>query len=375
MMNPIQRFLIPLIFVSSVSVSSVARADHDDARADHDDFAYKQTNLVSDGAVPARVTDPQLKNPWGIAAFPGSPFWIADNGSGVSTLYDGLGDIVPLTVTIPPPKGSPKGTGATPTGIVWNPNGQQFLVAPQLAALFIFATEDGTISAWNPTVDLHNAVLEVDNSHAGNGAVYKGLALATNSSGVFLFATNFRDGTVDVFDSSFKPAKLSGSFRDRRIPPGYAPFGIALVDGNLFVTYALQDAAKHDDQKGPGRGFVDVFDTDGHLVRRFASRGALNSPWGIARAPLNFGAFSSRILIGNFGDGRINAFDSEGDFRGSLRERSGRAIKIDGLWSITFGTALASDPATLYFTAGTNEEADGLFGSLQAIPRDHDHDD
>jgi uncharacterized protein (TIGR03118 family) len=374
-MTPIQRFLMPLIFVSSVCMSSVARADHDDARVGHDDFAYKQTNLVSDGAVPARITDPQLKNPWGIAAIPGSPFWIADNGSGVSTLYSGLGDIVPLTVTIPPPKGSPKGTTATPTGIVWNPNGQQFLVAPQLAALFIFATEDGTISAWNPTVDLHNAVLEVDNSQGGNGAVYKGLALATNSSGVFLFATNFRDGTVDVFDSSFKPAKLSGSFRDRRIPPGYAPFGIALVDGNLFVTYALQDAAKHDDQAGPGRGFVDVFDTDGHLITRFASRGSLNSPWGIARAPLDFGGFSSRILIGNFGDGRINAFDSEGDFRGSLRDRSGRSIKVDGLWSIAFGTALASDPATLYFTAGTNHEADGLFGSLQAIPRDHDHDD
>ena len=374
-MHPIQRFLMPLIFVSSVSLSSVARADHDGARADHDDFAYKQTNLVSDGAVPARITDPQLKNPWGIAAIPGAPFWIADNNSGLSTLYDGLGDIVPLTVTIPPPKGSPKGTMATPTGIVWNPNGQQFLVAPQLAALFIFATEDGTISAWNPTVDLHNAVLEVDNSQGGNGAVYKGLALATNSTGIFLFATNFRDGTVDVFDSSFKPAKLSGSFRDRRIPPGYAPFGIALVDGNLFVTYALQDAAKHDDQKGPGRGFVDVFDTDGHLVSRFASHGALNSPWGIARAPLNFGGFGSRILIGNFGDGRINAFDSGGDFRGSLRDHSGRSIKIDGLWSITFGTALASDPATLYFTAGTNDEADGLFGSLQAIPGDHDHDD
>jgi uncharacterized protein (TIGR03118 family) len=132
---------------------------------------------------------------------------------------------------------------------VWNPNGQQFLVAPQLAALFIFATEDGTISAWNPTVDLHNAVLKVDNSQGGNGAVYKGLALSTNSTGIFLFATNFRDGTVDVFDSSFKPAKLSGSFRDRRIPPGYAPFGIALINGNLFVTYALQDAAKHDDQR------------------------------------------------------------------------------------------------------------------------------
>jgi uncharacterized protein (TIGR03118 family) len=347
-------------------------------RADKDDFAYEQANLVSDGAVPARTIDPHLKNPWGIAAIPGAPFWIADNGRGLSTLYDGIGGIVPLTVTIPPPKGSPKGTTATPTGIVWNPNGQQFLVAPQLAALFIFATEDGTISAWNPTVDLHNAVLKVDNSEGGNGAVYKGLALATNPTGIFLYATNFRNGTVDVFDANFKPAKLPASFHDPKIPAGYAPFGIALINGNLFVTYALQDAAKHDDQKGPGRGFVNVFDTQGNWVARFASRGALNSPWGIARAPLNFGPFSARILIGNFGDGRINGFDPDGnfDFRGSLHDREGRPIKIDGLWSIAFGTAVASDPAKLYFTAGTNGETDGLFGLLQVarVP-DHDSDD
>jgi uncharacterized protein (TIGR03118 family) len=369
-MNPIQRhFILPLIAVATTCMANVARADNDD-------FAYRQTNLVSDGAVSALTTDPQLKNPWGIAAIPGAPFWIADNGTGVSTLYDGLGDIVPLTVKIPVPNGAPRDSTATPTGIAWNPNAQLFLVAPQLAAVFIFATEDGTISAWNPTVDLHNAVLEADNSQGGNGAVYKGLALATNSAGVFLYATNFRAGTVDVFDSKFKPAKLSGSFSDPRIPPGYAPFGIALIDGNLFVTYALQNAAKHDDQKGPGRGFVDVFDTDGHLITRFASRGVLNSPWGIARAPLNFGPASSRILIGNFGDGRINGFDSDGEFHGALRDLAGHSVKIDGLWSIVFGTEAGTDPNKLYFTAGTNGEADGLFGSLQAVAaKDHDHDD
>ncbi len=369
-MNMLQRHLItPLLIAATTCVTTVVRADNDD-------FAYKQTNLVSDGAVAAVTTDTQLKNPWGIAAIPGAPFWIADNGTGLSTLYDGHGTTVPLVVKIPAPKGAPAGTTAAPTGIVWNPNGQQFLVAPQLAALFIFATEDGTISAWNPTVDLHNAVLEADDSQGGNGAVYKGLALATNSTGVFLYATNFRAGTVDVFDSKFQPAKLSGSFSDPRIPPGYAPFGIALVDGNLFVTYARQNAAKHDDEKGPGRGFVNVFDTDGHFVTRFASRGALNSPWGIARAPLNFGPFSSRILIGNFGDGRISGFDSYGGFRGSLRDPTGHAVSIEGLWSIAFGTAAAADPNTLYFTAGTNGEADGLFGSLQAVAHsDHDRDD
>ncbi len=369
-MNVLQRHLLTPLIVAAASCAANA------AYADNDDIAYKQTNLVSDGAVSALVTDGHLKNPWGIAAIPGAPFWIADNGTGLSTLYDGHGNIVPLVVKIPAPKGSAADVMATPTGLVWNPNGQQFLVAPQLGALFIFATEDGTISAWNPNVDLHNAVLEVDNSAGGNGAVYKGLALATNSSGVFLYATNFRSGTVDVFDSKFQPAALSGSFMDRRIPPGYAPFGISLVDGNLFVTYALQNAAKHDDEKGPGRGFVNVFDTDGHLVTRFASRGVLNSPWGVARAPLSFGPSSSRILIGNFGDGRISGFSSFGDFRGQLRDPHGHAISIDGLWSITFGTALGSDPNTLYFTAGTNGEADGLFGSLQAVDApDHDRDD
>jgi uncharacterized protein (TIGR03118 family) len=217
--------------------------------------------------------------------------------------------------------------------------------------------------------------LKVDNSQGGNGAVYKGLALANNSSGLFLYVTNFRDGRVEVYDGMFKPAKLKGSFKDPQIPAGYAPFGIALIDGTLFVTYALQDAAKHDDQKGPGRGFVDVFDTDGRMISRFASRGVLNSPWGIARAPLSFGGFGSRILIGNFGDGRINSFDPWGNLRGTLRDKSGHAIKIDGLWSIAFGTATAADPSTLYFTAGTNGEADGLFGSLRAVPGDQDHDD
>jgi uncharacterized protein (TIGR03118 family) len=347
-----------------------ARADHDD------DFAYSQTNLVSNGAVSATTVDMQhLKNPWGIAAFAGGPFWIADNGTGFSTLYDGQGHMVPLVVRIPPPKGSPPDTTATPTGIVFNPNPLAFLIGTQqLAPLFIFATEDGTISAWNPTVDLNNAVLQVD--HSKSGAVYKGLVLATNSTGLFLYATNFHNGSVDVFDSKFQPAKLHGSFSDPGIPAGYAPFGIALIDDNLFVTYALQNPAKHDDVKGAGHGFVDVYDTDGNLLTRFASGGALNSPWGITRASANFGPFSSRILIGNFGDGRINGFSSFGAFAGPLRDSGGHAISIKGLWSIVFGNAAASDPNTLYFTAGINDENDGLFGSLHSVAAsDHDADD
>lgn len=359
--------LAPMALAAAACLTTVVYADADD-------FAYQQTNLVSDGAVQAMTTDGRLKNPWGIVAFPGGPFWISDNGVGVSTLYDGKGDILPLTVTIPPPAGSPPGTPATPTGVVWNPNGQAFLVAPGLPALFIFATEDGTISAWNATVNRGSAVLEVDNSQGGNGAVYKGLALATNAQGVFLYATNFRNGTVDVFDSTFKPATLSGSFSDPGIPRGYAPFGIASIDGNLFVSYALQDAAKHDDVAGPGHGFIDVFDTSGNLIRRFASRGALNSPWGMVHAPLDFGGFSAHLLIGNFGDGHISAFNSDGDFRGQLHYTSGKRITIDGLWGLMFGTGVAANPNMLYFTAGTNAEADGLFGTLQAAePVQHHH--
>ncbi len=347
----------------TVAISAVAACMA--AYADNDDFAYKQTNLVSDGLVSAATTDKNLVNPWGMVAFPGAPFWIADNGAGVSTLYDGAGvpqrPPKPLVVTIPPPEGSPPGTTAAPTGIVWNPNSMEFVIGPQGATLFIFATEDGTISAWNPSVSLKNAQLEVDNSNGGSGAVYKGLALATNSMGVFLYATNFRAGTIDVFNSKFAAAKLSGSFKDPTIPPGYAPFGIALIDGNLFVTYALQDSAKHDDVAGQGHGFVNVFDTDGHLITRFASRGPLNSPWGMARAPLNFGAASGRILIGNFGDGHISSFSSGGGFRGQLHDAYGHAIHIDGLWSVSFARGMGGTPNFLYFTAGLNHESDGLF--------------
>lgn len=336
--------------------------------ADDNDGGYTQINLVSNIPGVARFTDPNLKNPWGITFIPGSPFWISDNGTGVSTLYDGRGDIVPLVVQIPPPKGSPTSVTATPTGVVWNPT-QGFKVGTSsFPAIFIFATEDGTISAWNPNVDGTHAVLEVDN--AQSGAVYKGLALAPNSKGVFLFATNFHAGSIDVFDATFKQGHTAGGFIDRQIPPGYAPFGIALIDGDLFVTYALQNAEKHDDVAGAGHGFVDVFDTDGNLLRRFATRGQLNSPWGVTRAPYDFGKFSADVLIGNFGDGHITAFSSSGEPRGQLQDRRGRAITINGLWGLRFGGARVADPDVLYFTAGLHDEADGLFGAIEARSTD-----
>jgi uncharacterized protein (TIGR03118 family) len=332
---------------------------------------YVQKNLVSDGAVSATTTDPNLLNPWGIAFFPGGPFWISDNNGGVSTLYDGLGNIIPLVVKIPAPTGSSASAG-TPTGIVVSTNPTLFLIPASIdpkqdPALFIFATEDGTIAAWNNVLDLLNAHIIIDNSQGGSAtsAVYKGLALGNNATGSFLYATNFRSGKIDVFDSTFKPATLSGSFSDPNLPAGAAPFGIANILGNLFVTYAKQDAAKHDPIHGAGLGDVDIFDTNGNLIGRFASGHTLNAPWGVAQAPFNFGPASSDILIGNFGDGRINVFNPlTRKLMGQLPDTSGKPITIDGLWALAFGGAQASDPGTLYFDAGPNKEADGLFGTL-----------
>src|SRR5947209_3842433 len=277
---------------------------------------FIQTNLVSDIAGVARFTDPNLVNPWGIALAPTGPIWIADNGAGVSTVYNGAGKALPpnspLVVTIPPPAGSAPGTQAAPTGIVFNGT-SDFTVSANgnsAPAIFIFATEDGTISGWNAAVDRTNAILEVDNSAvpmAGSGAVYKGLAQGSNANGNFLFATNVRAGTIDVFDKNFAKATLAGAFSAPNLPAGFAPFGIRNIGGSLFVTFALQNAAKHDDVAGPGNGFVDVFDTNGNLLKRFASQGSLNSPWGLALAPAKFGIFSNDLLIGDFGDGRINA--------------------------------------------------------------------
>jgi uncharacterized protein (TIGR03118 family) len=283
---------------------------------------------------------------------------------------------ISLRVIIPVPKNAAAGAVSAPTGQAANVTGD-FTIAQKggaqpAPAKFIFATEDGTISAWNSGIaDLTKALLEVDNSAAQ--AVYKGLAIGSNVGGNFLFATNFRSGKIDVFDKSFQPVTLpSGSFLDPDIPAGYAPFGIANISGDLFVTYAKQDSAKHDDVAGPGHGFVDVFDTSGHLLRRFAERGRLNSPWGLALAPIGFGKFGGKILIGNFGDGRINVFGTSGRFQGQLGVNEDQPFKIDGLWALIFGGASKSSPDTLFFTAGPDHEQNGLFGSIQAIASDDD---
>jgi uncharacterized protein (TIGR03118 family) len=232
-------------------------------------------------------------------------------------LYAGDGSVTPLVVTIPAPPGSPAGTVAAPTGMIWNPTTGFLVPGSTLPAIFIFDSEDGTIAAWNPGVSSTSAVIAVDNS--ASSANYKGLAFGTNVNGNHIYATNFRAGTIEVFDNQFKPALTAGQFVDLHIPAGYAPFGIQNIDGDLWVTYAKQDADKADDVGGPGHGFVDVFDTDGRLLRRLTQHGVLDSPWGLARAPYGFGQFSGDILVGNFKDGRINVFDSHGDFQGSLR--------------------------------------------------------
>jgi uncharacterized protein (TIGR03118 family) len=312
-----------------------------------------------------------LKNPWGVSFFPGaSPFWVSDNTAGVSTLYDGAGVAFPppptgpLIVNIPLPNAA---TGGAATGQVANvfSTSNAFLVpGTGMPSLFIFATEDGTISAWNQSVGT-NAAIAVDNS--SSGAVYKGLAIGSNGTADFIYATNFNSGHVDVFDSSFAPANVNGAFPfvDRRLPRRYAPFGIQNINNQLFVTYAVQDAAKHDDVPGRGHGVVDIFDMDGKLLKRFARHGALNSPWGVAIAPSTFGRFANDTLIGNFRDGRINAYSSSGRFRGVMTDSTThRPLVNDGLWTLTFGGALNSSADTLYFTAGLNNEQDGLFGSI-----------
>ncbi|MGU7784283.1 TIGR03118 family protein [Burkholderia sp. PU8-34] len=356
-----------------------------------DNDAYVVTPLVSNLAGAAPNVDRVLQNAWGVAFSPaGSPFWINDNATGCATLYDGVGTKVALQVAIPLPgnvipasachpvlaSNPPNPAPAAPTGIVWNPSSAFLVPGTKTQAAFIFATEDGTISAWAGGLSpATNAVLAVDNSatpSAANGAVYKGLAFGVNANGAFLFATNFRSGHIDVFgpngtNGMFTPAKTDGGFIDRRIPAGYAPFGIANIDGDLFVTYAKQDDAKHDDVAGRGNGFVDVFDTDGHLLRRFATHGSLNSPWGIARASFAFGRFSGKILIGNFGDGHINVFDDAGRFVDQLENASGNPLAIDGLWTLTLGGGRGSSPDTLYFTAGPNKETNGLFGTITPV--------
>jgi uncharacterized protein (TIGR03118 family) len=334
--------------------------------------SFLQTNLVSDIAGLAQFTDAHLKNPWGLAYSPTGPFWVSDNNVGVSTIYDGQGQLQTPIVTIPLPAGG-SGT-ARPDGIVFNGDTTAFMVTAGTqtgSSQFIFATEDGTISGWSPDVDQTHAILKIDksaNPSAGNGAVYKGLAIGTDSTGrLLLYAANFRAGAIDVFDKNFQATTVSGGFQDASIPVGFAPFNIQNVNGQFYVAYAKQNAAKANDVAGAGNGFVDLFTSDGRLVQRLVSGGQLNSPWGLTIAPASFGDFGGDLLVGNFGDGHINVYSpNNGTFLGQLKDSGGNPITIDGLWALKFGNGgQAGDPQTLFFSAGRHTETNGSFGTLR----------
>jgi len=304
---------------------------------------------------------------------PTSPFWISDNGSGLASIYQvtdsGVRPNFPISIAVPP--GQTPGT-ASPTGQVFNSFASEgaFTLKDGSPATFLFATEDGTISGWNKAAGMQSiiAVDESNNPNEGDttlglGAVYKGLAIAQGDDGPVLFAANFRHGTVDTYDKNFNLIK---SFTDPHVPEGFAPFNVQVLDNKLFVTFAEQDDQKHDDMAGPGNGFVDEFDLNGKLMQRVASHGPLNSPWGLAIAPDSFGKLAGDLLVGNFGDGTINAFNLKNDhFKGKLDGPDGQPITIGDLWAITPGNGgNGGSPDTLYFTAGVKDEAQGLFGSL-----------
>lgn len=320
---------------------------------------YVQTNLVSDQPGVAALTDPHLVNPWGLSEGPTTPIWVSDNGADVSTLYSGdtAGlpvKAAPLVVSIP---------AGAPTGQVFNDT-TSFVLPDGAPARFLFASEAGTLTGWNPQLQPITSAVTVATSP---DAVYKGLALLHTNGSALLVAADFHHGRVDVFDSSFQRVWLRpGAFSDPRLPAGYAPFNVAVVNGRVFVTYAQQDAVRHDDVAGSGHGFIDVYAPNGTLVQRFARRGVLDSPWGLTIAPAGFGRFSGDLLVGNFGDGLIHVFDPmTGRFMGTVKDQWGQAIQIDGLWGLLPGNGVASDPAAVWFSAGPNHEQNGLLGTLR----------
>jgi uncharacterized protein (TIGR03118 family) len=347
---------LSLVVAILLLFASARRAQADGANS------FIQTNLVSDIPGMAKTTDPNLVNPWGVSENSMSPFWVSDNGAGVSTLYNSAGTPVPvppLVVTIPGPGG---GMGA-PTGQIFsgtsNFNGD----------LFIFATENGSIDGWRGALGTTAEIL----SSSPAGAVYKGLATGMIGGNQYLYATDFHNNRINVLPGTGAPA-LPGNFTDPNLPAGYAPFNIETINGQLYVTYALQDAAKHDDVAGPGNGFVNVFNLDGTFVKRLVSNGALNSPWGMAVAPSGFGSFGNDLLIGNFGDGTINVYDPvTGTWLATLDGSNGKPLINLGLWDLTFGNGgNGGSKSDLFFTAGIPGdgmvEDHGLFGSIGPTP-------
>jgi uncharacterized protein (TIGR03118 family) len=346
---------LSFVAVAVTALAALAGAADGSATAN----VYTVQPLVSDTAAGAPAADASLVNSWGLSAGPATPWWSANNGTNSSTLYSGTGTKLPLTVTV----------AGSPTGTVFNGQSSDFVVSQNGqsgSARFLFSTEGGTILGWTPGVNPTTAVVGADRSAAG--AIYKGLAVASDR----LYATDFHNGRVDVFDASFQPIATAGGFKDPTVAKGFAPFGIQALGGNLFVTYAKQDAAAKDDQAVPGQGYVDEFTPDGQLVARVVNsqkkNAPLNAAWGLALAPPEFGVFGGDLLVGNFGNGRISAYTQLGSkwvYKGQLRGADGTPIVVDGLWAIAFGNGAAAGPATtLYFLSGPSDEKHGLFGSI-----------
>jgi len=343
---------------------------------------YDRTDLVSNIATAPVVMDPNVRNAWGLVHGATTPWWISNNATGTSTLVNA--STIPVTlpslvVTVPAAPGN-AGAG-TPTGMVFNGSTTDFLLAPGRQALFIWVTEDGTVSGWNPAVDATHAIIMADNSQKprpDHGAVYKGATIGDIDGGHYLFAANFRSGRIDVFDSTFTQIRLPrDAFDDDRIPSGFAPFNIQGIGTNLYVTYAKQDDTQHDEVAGAGLGFVDVFSTRGRLLARLQHGRFLNAPWGVTLAPAYFGGFSHAVLIGNFGDGTIAGFnDVTGEFIGNVLNPDGSKLAIDGLWGLAFGNGGSSGPGNaLFFTAGPADEGNGVFGMLTTVAVENQNDE
>ncbi|MFL5767876.1 MAG: TIGR03118 family protein [Actinomycetota bacterium] len=361
-----RRVILATSVAAAFAVGSMGAASASSSRSTSGNAnSYRVRYLVSDQPGVAAHLDPNLVNAWGLVAGPSTPWWVADNGTDVSTLYDGHGNAVPLVVKV----------AGAPTGTVFN-GGSDFVVhhmGDSGPSLFMFATESGTIRGWNPNVpppspSTHSFVVV---NRSSEDAIYKGLAIASTAAGDRLYATDFHNGRVDVFDGNFHQVDMSGAFVDPSIPDGYAPFGIQTLDGKIFVTYAKQDADAEDDASGAHRGFVDMYSLRGKLLGRVASRGPLDSPWGLALAPSGFGQFGGDLLVGNFGDGTINAYrlgsNGPADHEGTLRRPNGQIVRTDGLWALSFGNGgPAGAKGRLFFTAGPDDESHGIFGRIKA---------
>jgi len=358
---------------------------------------YAQTNLVSNVSGVAPVTDPQLINPWGISRGSGTPWWVSDQRTGLSTLYNGAGVKQSLIVTIPPADPNNKNTPTgTPTGTIFNGSQTDFLLAPGKPATFLFSTNDGTISGWNPAVAVEHAVIVVKTTDGSN---YTGLTSAFINGKSFLYAANFNKGRVDIYDNAFQPVKLSidhsdrdegddddrsseNSFVDEKLPRDYVPFNVQAIGNDIVVTYALHMEGARFETDGPGLGFMDIYSSTGRLLRRLEHGDWLNAPWGVALAPLDFGRFSHDLLIGQFAGGGetqssgfIAAYDlATGKLDGLLQDASGKPLAINGVWALSPGNVspinndAAAAPATeVYFTAGPNHTTGGLFGYLTSV--------